>query len=200
MTSLKTCSVCLNSKPPSEFYKRNGTPDGVRKDCKDCCRERSLRNHYADRENKNKRKNELYRLKVEKNPSFHAELYAKNREYVLAKGSEYYRKNPERYKERARKWAQENRGKSNAIKKAYKAAKLKSCPPWVRNDSNLRAQMDEIYERAYTASVETGTPHHVDHIIPLRGKSVSGLHVPWNLQILTASENCSKSNKLLEEV
>ena len=200
MTALKSCSVCSKTKPLVAFYKRSDAPNSTRKDCKDCCKERSLRNHYADRENRNKKTRARYRQKIEENPNFLAELYARNKEYVLAKRAEYYRRDPERYKERARKWAAGNRGKANAMKKAYKAARLKACPQWARNDSDLRTQMDEIYERAYRTSLETGTPHHVDHIIPLRGKNVSGLHVPWNLQILTASENCSKSNKLLEEV
>jgi len=47
---------------------------------------------------------------------------------------------------------------------------------------------------------QTGTPHHVDHIIPLRGKNVSGLHVHQNLRIISSDENQRKNNKFLPEL
>lgn len=73
-----------------------------------------------------------------------------------------------------------------------RAAKLQRTPPWF-NEGHKQQIREMIMERDRLTK-ETGIKHHLDHIIPLQGKNVSGLHVPWNLQILTESENCSKSN------
>jgi hypothetical protein len=68
------------------------------------------------------------------------------------------------------------------------------CPKWL-TDKQWH-EMDAFYREAARLTRETGTMYHVDHVIPLQGKTVSGLHVPWNLQVITAGENFRKSARL----
>ena len=76
----------------------------------------------------------------------------------------------------------------------YRADKLKRIPKWLTQD-DIR-WMQWMYDQAQRLSEQTGIKHHVDHVIPLRGKTVSGLHCPANLQILTDMENFQKSNRV----
>ena len=70
------------------------------------------------------------------------------------------------------------------------ASKMRRTPPWADLDA-----IRKLHEQAQRLTKETGVAHHVDHIIPLQGKTVSGLHIHTNMQILTARENCRKWNK-----
>jgi hypothetical protein len=90
-------------------------------------------------------------------------------------------------------YRKENKSKRNSDKSKRRSAKLQRTPKWL-NQEHLK-QIETTYQIAVDLTNKTGVPHHVDHIIPLLGKAVSGLHVPWNLQVLTAVENQSKSNK-----
>jgi len=72
-------------------------------------------------------------------------------------------------------------------------AKLNRTPPWITRP--YFAEMEGQYHFARIMSRITGTPWSVDHIVPIQGKSVSGLHVPWNLQSLPSRQNSSKGNR-----
>ena len=88
------------------------------------------------------------------------------------------------------KWSKANPGLVRARVARRRAAKLQRTPPWANQE-----QIKAIYKEAVRLTKETGIPHEVDHIYPLQGKFVSGLHVETNLQILTRSKNRSKGIK-----
>lgn len=70
------------------------------------------------------------------------------------------------------------------------AAKLQRTPKWADKD-----KIAEFYEEAKRVTRETGIRHDVDHVVPLRGKHVSGLHVHTNLQVIPHIENVRKRNR-----
>lgn len=84
-----------------------------------------------------------------------------------------------------------NRGKRNSQLSARRALQIKATPKW----SNL-GDIKTLYEGAEYLTRLTGIVWHVDHVMPLRNKQVCGLHVYENLQLLTATDNLRKSNKL----
>ena len=143
--------------------------------------------------------------------------YAKNADAIRQKRREKYAENPDKERlvarERSAEWRAANPDKVKAqqsLKSAYKkanrhkgaallakrrAAKKQRTPSWLTEDHLW--MIEEVYEIAEVRSKVTGISWHVDHICPLQGKNVSGLHVPWNLQVITAAENIAKGNRFL---
>lgn len=132
-----------------------------------------------------------------KNPSSQ-KYYLKNKEKIRAKHKLYYEQNKEkcrvlqkewsldnkeRKKETTQKWQEQNKERYQALKNMYKRRLKNQMPPWADKKAILF-----IYEQAQ----KTGLT--VDHIIPLKGKLVSGLHVESNLRLISAKENSSKRN------
>ena len=91
-------------------------------------------------------------------------------------------------------WFRANPATCSAREGRRRAKKLNATPAWLSDEHN--AHIKRTYKLASLMKEITGIQYHVDHIVPLQGKSVCGLHVPWNLQVLRADLNLSKSNKL----
>lgn len=193
---MKKCISCGQEKATSEYYAHKTATDGLRSDCKECHKAKHLRRYYANHEANKQKKREEYLRKLETNPNYNAELYARNREKSLTNSKERYKQNRKERIAKAIEWARNNRGKANANIKAYKMRKKQACPTWLTEDDMFL--ISEAYELAALRTQMFGFSWHVDHIIPLRGKSVSGLHVPWNLQVIPGTENMKKSNRYLD--
>ncbi len=100
--------------------------------------------------------------------------------------AEYRQKHREKLKAYISSWQKQNPHKLKAIKAKRRAAKLNRTPKWLSLQE--KKQISEFY-------LKCPPGYEVDHIIPLQGKLVSGLHVLTNLQYLPVVENRAKGNK-----
>jgi hypothetical protein len=191
---MKLCAVCKVQKPLGEFYKRSDSPDGYRSDCKPCRSANTLKNHYANHEAKKAQFKAAHAKRKAENPNLAAELYAKHREKDLERSKLAYQANAEDRKAKQRLWSKTNRGTANALAKRYKLKKVNATPKWLSESQLLNIKCK--YQLAAMLNVHGVEAWHVDHIVPIRGKDVCGLHVPWNLRVIPAKENMTKGNKL----
>lgn len=149
--------------------------------------------------------NKISRAWAQKNKERYNEIqrhyYLANTEAVLGRSKEWRSKNQEKYAQISKEYRDANREKLRLYGRINwsrrNASELKRTPSWL--SSTDRWMIKEIYELAALRSKVTGIKWEVDHIIPLQGKKVSGLHVPLNLRVVPAIENRSKSNKFNQE-
>lgn len=118
---------------------------------------------------------------------------AKNREKRIETKKNWYKRNKAKSYGYVKKYKQTHKAKVNSYNTKRRLAKTNQMPKWLTIEQ-LR-QIDEIYMQVEILNKTSNIRYSVDHIVPLQGKNVSGLHVPWNLRVLPLSENCSKKNK-----
>jgi hypothetical protein len=165
---VKTCGKCSTEKDSDSFHRRKSSPDGLSATCKDCHKE--YKKIYYQ---KNKDKLKAQMKEYSENNKEQIKVYLK--EFY----KDYYPKNRHKYIEQSRK-RQQNLANST--------------PAWLTEEQ--KQQIKDTYWLAQDLKATTGEEYHVDHIVPLKGENVSGLHVPWNLQVLPADLNLRKSNNV----
>lgn len=101
--------------------------------------------------------------------------------------------NRERIRQYKKKWQDNNKAYMANYQAHLRTLRMQRTPLWLSQED--LEQIRSIYHLANKKTKDTGVYWHVDHIVPLQGKNVSGLHVPQNLRVITADENRRKSNK-----
>jgi hypothetical protein len=193
----KTCSRCKTEKLVSEFRAEKRTKIGLQSRCKACEAAYAKTPQVLENGRASSRK----RLENPERAAYMRE-YAKqdhikqknnartviwqkeNAARVKANNDAWRAANPDKKREINADWNARNKPAKVASIAKYRATKANATPAW--------ADLEAI-KRFYIMAVELGM--QVDHVIPLHGNNVSGLHVQNNLQLLSKSENCSKGNR-----
>lgn len=131
--------------------------------------------------------------KVKKNGFFeeswlNPQAFAKELNRMLS----YQKLNWKQHSKIACEYAKRNKSKTNALAAKRRAKVILRTPKWLTIEQ--QNQIEEFYKMAKELEKVFPWKQHVDHIIPLQGKNVSGLHTPWNLQIMSEKMNKQKSN------
>jgi hypothetical protein len=166
--SEKVCACCKQTKLVTEFNKDRQKKDGLMSYCKAC--------------------NSV------KTASFYSKTKQTSRSYKKRGGlsvNEYAavwrQENKEKYQSYIKKWQSKNRHKLREKNMRRYVRQTQQTPTWL--NKGHKAEIEGFY---LFCQIFKG--YQVDHIVPIRGKQVSGMHVPWNLQVLTAEQNRAKSN------
>lgn len=181
------CKECGEYKDDALFKQQNGKRAGLV--CRDCSRfsRRSGRPRksrsdkiYTDVKSQQKA---WYLRNRETQLSKMRNYYKDNFDKIQAACAEFYANNKEAFRIKNKKWRTKNTKMITYYSRSYNLAKMRRIPIW----ADLNA-IKEFYNNCPPG-------YHVDHIVPLRGKTVSGLHVIENLQYLTKADNLRKGRK-----
>ena len=190
---MKKCNTCGEDLPKDNFYPQKNTKDNLTARCKPCTRARSKKYQEAHRseraeylktyykENKDlliARSSAKYWANVPERRLARRANYLKHRDRIILYQKRYYLANKDKY---------------NSYSGLRSSRVRQATPPWADTAAILA-----VYEQRLILSQSTGVLYHVDHIIPLHHPLVCGLHVEYNLQIITAEENLRKSNKFTQ--
>lgn len=207
---MKICNTCRIEKPLIEFGKHSTSADGYNPKCKSCVSEyqkkyrkkhkEKLRQYQGEytKTHRNAARERVHQWRKdnpERKREYDRNRYSQMKEVYSEQARHRHLRNREANCTRSRKWREENKDRVVLQIAKRRCAKKQAIPTWV--DFDL---IESFYSQAALLTEQTGIPHQVDHIVPLTSKVVCGLHCADNLRVVTAEENNSKNNKLLEEL
>lgn len=206
---MKKCTgPCRLEKELYKFSKCSKNKDGLKYNCKDCDKI-NLKKYYGENKDKLKSDKKEYYIENKESILIRTTKYTNdNKDKISKRNKIWYENNKEKVKIETKlyrvnnkektsilnkNWKKDNRPKCNASYSKYRANKLQATPKWLTKEQFK--EIEEFYKESNILTKETGVSHQVDHIVPLQGKNVSGLHVPWNLRVITKEENLKKGSK-----
>jgi hypothetical protein len=172
---MRICKVCSLEQPLDNYTVTKGYHIYT---CKKCMQ---IRNKAWAQQNK------------EKMNAYVKAYKERNREILAERAKTYVQQNPEKRKATMQSYRQKNKSAEAENVRRRQAKLLQRTPKWITVDDIW--MMREAYALAQLRTQMFGFAWHVDHILPLRGKTVSGLHVPQNIQVISGAENLAKANR-----
>lgn len=169
---------CIECRRENEYLRYHANPKVTR--------EKIRRKYHANAVEMRKKRREFYRANA-----------VSLREEAKVRSREWRRANPNHdgAKQAKKRWKLHNTHKVLAYTVARRLAKVNRTPAWLTPDDFWL--IEQAYELAALRTKMFGFQWHVDHIVPLQGKLVSGLHTPSNLQVIPGIENVSKANRFM---
>jgi hypothetical protein len=164
--------------------------------CVECAKATLRRSRAANPERtkaqkkKDYAKSKLNPVAVENKRVAQSRYYERNKQKILSFCQDWRARHPGIQREYSKVFRETNPGAKNADTARRRSDKLRRTPDWLSDDDKWMIR--QAYELAAIRTRLFGFSWHVDHILPLRGKRVSGLHVPTNLQVIPAEENIRK--------
>lgn len=205
MTDSKVCSTCGVLQPLENFTRHKMAKGGHLRHCKVClaAKARAARAEEPEKYREVSRRSKRREVARDKDRKNKKRYYKSDPEKFLERNKKYYKENSKKVVQRVLKVRSLNKEYYSALQAERRAKKRTATPSWVSKKDIL-----SFYKEAQKLTKTAGVKHEVDHLVPLQSPFVCGLHVPWNLRVITKTENIIKSNRswpdmwhtILEEV